>query len=210
MERGYYITICGVEGTGKTSQLFPLRDYLTSKGIPLIITREPGGTEIGDVARSLLLKREGEIPSPETELMLYMTSRAQGFSRIIIPNLKNGVTVLADRCFLETEAYQGYGRGFDLNFIRKLNAFVTKDTFPDITFLIDGDPEVTLLKALGRIGKVDRMESEPLKFHKKVREGFLEIAKYYSNFIITIPYRENDPEAMQQEIQMHLNKRLNI
>ncbi|GAV25175.1 dTMP kinase [Carboxydothermus islandicus] len=173
--RGKFITIEGVEGSGKTTQIQYIARYLTEKNIPHIITREPGGTALGRKIRELLLNPTYPVV-PEAEILLYLADRAQHVGEKIIPHLDKGVWVISDRYFDSTLAYQGYGRGFDLNLLKSFIAFATKGLIPDLTILIDLPPAVGLSRVKSR-GEYDRLERETVEFHQRVREGFLQLAK---------------------------------
>ena len=173
--KGKFITIEGVEGSGKTTQIQYIHEYLSQKKIPHIITREPGGTVLGKKIRELLLNPEYPVV-PETEILLYLADRAQHVGEKIIPHLEKGFWVISDRYFDSTLAYQGYGRGLDLNLLQQFIKFATKGLLPDLTILIDLPPEEGLVRAKKR-GEFDRLERENLEFHRRVRKGFLELAK---------------------------------
>ena len=171
-----FITFEGIEGSGKTTQIRYLEAYFKEKGLLVIRTREPGGTPLGERIRRLLLKDSFNI-SPYAELFLIMAQRSQHMEEIILPALKKGKFVLCDRFIDATVAYQGYGRGIDLNLIRHLNAISTKNVKPHLTFLLDCDVEMSLRrKEKKRAEKRDRFEREEVEFHEKVRKGYLEIA----------------------------------
>jgi len=169
----FFITFEGIEGCGKTTQLNLLAKWLQRKGKQVYVTCEPGGTEIGKKIRKILLLEENSI-SVETELFLYLADRAEHVKRVIWPILKEGKIILCDRYHDSTLAYQGYGRGIDLNFLSF--CFSTfKFPLPHITFLLDCPVEVGFERIKGR--KYDRIEKECLMFHQQVREGFLKLAE---------------------------------
>jgi dTMP kinase len=173
---GLFISLEGIEGTGKTTQAKLLSERLISNGFYVIVTQEPGGTVIGQRIREILLLPEHEEMSYIAELLLYYADRAQHLSEKIIPALNKGMIVITDRFSDSTIAYQGYGRGIDISLISSIDSIATGDIRPDITLIFDLDVEI----GLGRnrdINKVDRLELETIDFHKKVREGFIEIAK---------------------------------
>ena len=176
---GLFITFEGGEGSGKTSQLRPLLAYLRSTGKDVVETRDPGGTSIGKQIRALLLDRDTRM-APATELLLYEASRAQLVQEIIRPALAAGRVVLCDRFTDSTVAYQGYGRGLDLHCIARLNALATDGLRPDLTFLLDLDPAVGLLRTTQRVAGPqrprDRIEEEVLAFHQRVRSGYRAMA----------------------------------
>jgi len=173
--KGLFITFEGSDGTGKSTQLKKVAEYLKEKGLYAITTRDPGGTALGCKIREILLYNDGEEKiSPCCELLLYLADRAQHVEEKILPALNDGNIVLCDRYIDSTIAYQGYARGMDINKIKDLNSVVTKSLMPDLTFVFDVKTEV----ADKRIGiHKDRMELEGISFQNAVRTGFKEIAK---------------------------------
>ncbi len=173
MEKGLFITFEGADGCGKTTQIKLLDEYLRSKGYKTLLTREPGSKGLGEKLREILLNYDGEV-SPVAESFLFLADRAQHVDCIIKPALENGIIVLCDRHTDSTLAYQGYGRGLDLDEIRKLNKIATSGLKPDLTIVLDVDIETSQ----ARVGaEKDRMESAGIEFFQRVRNGFLEIAK---------------------------------
>ncbi|MDP3115224.1 MAG: dTMP kinase [Candidatus Cloacimonadaceae bacterium] len=171
---GFFITFEGIEGSGKSTQIRMLGDKLALHGIDCVITREPGGPPISEAIRKILLDPANKEMLPETELLLYMASRAQHSGEWIIPALESGKIVLCDRYYDSTFAYQGAARDLDLNFIHALTSFATFATVPDITFLIDLPVTTGLTRIQNR--KLDRLEMEDISFHDKVRKQYLAIA----------------------------------
>ena len=173
---GLFITFEGGEGSGKTTQLKALLAHLRSTGRDAIETRDPGGTPIGKQVRDLLLDRENTRMAPVAELFLYEASRAQLIFEVIRPALVQGRIVLCDRFTDSTVAYQGHGRGLDLDLIVRLNNVATEGLQPDLTFLLDLDPAVGLARAMQRMAqrneRHDRMEDEIFGFHQRVRAGY--------------------------------------
>lgn len=168
-----FITFEGADGCGKTTQIKLIDEYLRSKGYKTLLTREPGAKGLGEKIREILLNYDGEVSS-RCESFLFLADRAQHVDCIIKPALQEGTIVLCDRHTDSTVAYQGYGRGLDIEEIKKLNAIATGGLKPDLTIVFDVDIETSQ----ARVGKnKDRMESAGIEFFKKVREGFLEIAK---------------------------------
>ena len=173
MTNGLFITFEGADGCGKTTQIKLLDEYLRSKGYKTLLTREPGSKGLGEKLREILLNYDGEV-APACESFLFLADRAQHVECIIKPALRNGVIVLCDRHTDSTVAYQGYGRGLDLEEIKQLNNIATGGLKPELTLLFDVDIETSQ----ARVGKEkDRMESAGIEFFEKVRKGFLEIAK---------------------------------
>lgn len=172
-ESGLFITFEGADGCGKTTQLKLLAQYLERHGRKILITREPGGKGLGEKVRDILLNYEGEVSS-RCEEFLFLADRAQNIDIIVNPAIKDGKIVLCDRHTDSTIAYQGYGRGLDIDRIKKLNNMATNGITPDLTFVFDIDTE-TSMKRVGK--EKDRMENAGLEFHNRVRQGYLEIAK---------------------------------
>jgi dTMP kinase len=179
-----FITIEGCEGCGKTTQSELLKKYLESKGLTVVLTREPGGSIVAEQVRNILLNPNFNV-APYCELMLYEASRAQHLEDIIKPNLKKGHIVICDRFTDSTIAYQGYGRKLNIAMIEKLNLIATEQKKPDLTIYLDIKPNLGIKKAKITHGKDfkngDRIERECLKFHNDVRKGFLTLVKKYPN-----------------------------
>ena len=179
--RGLFITVEGPEGAGKSSQLRLLAEYLESRGRSCLCTREPGGTPLAETIRAVVKNHRGaEAMSPETELLLMEAARIQHVRGVIAPALTAGIDVLCDRFTDSTTAYQGGGRGIPFSEIRKLNTFAQAGCAPDLTLLLDLDPEIGFRRASGREetrGQYDRFEAEKLEFHRRVRAAFLAIAR---------------------------------
>ena len=173
--KGLFITFEGIEGCGKSTQAKLLREYLEKKGYSVFLTREPGGPKISEKIRDILLSTKNKEMLPETEVLLYMASRSQHTGEWIIPALEKGKMVISDRYYDSTLAYQGAARKIDIKLIDTITKFATFELKPDITFLVDLPAEI----GLSRISKqdADRLEMESIEFHKKVRVGFIEIAK---------------------------------
>lgn len=168
---GLFIVFEGPEGAGKSTQLARLADTMRARGRRCVLTREPGGTPAGDAIRAVLLDPAQSI-APVTEFLLYSASRAQLVSEVISPALAAGADVISDRFTGASVAYQGYGRGLDLAFVTALNERVTGGLAPDLTILLDIDPETGLGRVAARSG-LDRLEAESVAFHARVREGFV-------------------------------------
>lgn len=195
MKKGLFITFEGVEGAGKTTQIELLKNELDRRGIEYIVTREPGGTAIGEKIRGVLLDPENSEMNYMTELLLYYASRAQHLYEKINMAKESGKVVICDRYSDSTMAYQGYGRGIDKQLIETLNSVVEKGNRPDLTFIIDADPEVTLVRAKRKSGNVgDRLEQESLEFHKRVREGFIAAAEREPKRVAVIDGRKSIEE----------------
>ena len=182
-----FISLEGIEGCGKTTQLDYLGAFLADMGRPYVVTREPGGTVIGKKIRSILLDPESKDLVPAAELLLYMADRAQHIQALIKPQLEAGKIVLCDRYFDATVVYQGFARGLDIDFIRSLHRLVFEDLKPDITLLLDLPPRIGLQRAWqaldsgNRRDAESRFEAETLGFHEKVRTGYLKLAQLEPN-----------------------------
>ncbi len=173
MEKGLFITFEGADGCGKTTQLKLAAEYLKNKGYDVILTREPGAKGLGEQLREILLNYDG-IVSDRCESFLFLADRAQHIDTIVVPAVDAGKIVLCDRHIDSTVAYQGYGRGQDIEQINKLNMIATNNRKPDLTIVFDIDVETSM----SRVGsEKDRMESSGTEFFNKVRHGYLEIAK---------------------------------
>jgi len=173
MQKGLFITFEGADGCGKTTQLNLLAQYLRENGKEVVITREPGAKGLGEKVREILLNYDGDV-SPNCEAFLFLADRAQNIDMIVKPAVAEGKIVLCDRHTDSTLAYQGYGRGVDLERAKMLNKIATSGLVPDLTYVFDIDVETSM----SRVGKdKDRMESAGVEFHEKVRKGYLEIAK---------------------------------
>ena len=176
---GKLITFEGIEGSGKSTQAAILSDKLRKIGFNILNTREPGGTPTGEIIRNILQHDlAGETLYAEAEALLFCASRAQLCRKILRPALDGGAWIILDRFIDSTLAYQGYGRGFNIDQLRSINEFAAKDVKPDITILIDVTVEEGLARVLARCnGARDRIEREPMEFHKRLRDGYLEIAR---------------------------------
>jgi len=177
------ITLEGIEGSGKSTQIPHITRFLNACGHQCVITKEPGGTRIGGQIRSILLDPVNSDMDPVAELLLYAADRKQHLQELIRPSLAAGKTVICDRFHDSTTAYQGFSRALDKALIHDLNRWVLADVNPDITFLLDLEPAVGLRRAWqevyqgGRTQQETRFENEDLFFHQKVREGYLELAR---------------------------------
>jgi dTMP kinase len=199
---GLFVTFEGVEGAGKTTQLKLTEAWLQSLPYQVKTTREPGGTELGTSIRVLLLQG-GEV-SDRAELLLLMADRAHHVETVIKPNLAQGYIVLCDRYYDSTIAYQGYGRGMDLEQIAQINRIATNGLQPDLTLWFDLDVNVGLSRAKRVSGQPDRMERLDLEFHQRVAQGFRELAEQERDRIVRIEASQN-PDQIQLQIQSHIH-----
>ena len=175
MRNGMFITFEGIEGCGKSTQARMLKEFLIKKGKRVFLTREPGGPKIAEEIREMLLSVANKEMLPQTEVLLYMASRSQHTGEWIIPELEKGKIVISDRYYDSTFAYQGAARKIDGKLIDTIRRYATFGLIPKITFLVDLPEEIGLSRILAK--DADRLEQESMEFHKKVREGFLDIAK---------------------------------
>lgn len=180
--KGYFITFEGPEGAGKSTQINLLADYFKEQGKDVIVTREPGGTYVGEEIRRLVKEVKGEeAVCDEAELLLFTASRAQLMQKVIVPHLEKGGVVICDRFADSTTAYQGYARGWSLELINDMHQIAVGDNWPDVTILLDLEFADSVKRRLSREAKneseQDRLEEEPDQFHLDVRNGFLDIAK---------------------------------
>ena len=169
-----FISFEGEEGSGKSSQTEELLTWLSAQGIPVILTHEPGGTELGEKISDLVKWAQETDISPLTELLLFNASRAQHVQEVIRPALEENKVVICDRFDDSTTAYQSFGRGLDLEIVKRINATATGGLRPDLTILLDISIEDGLERKTGE--KLDRFEQEDIEFHRKVREGYLKLA----------------------------------
>ena len=209
MKKGVLLTLEGPEGSGKSTHCRLLAGYLTQKGIRTFCTREPGSTALGEKMRQLLLSPLHKNMSVRTELLLYEAARAQHVDEIIIPALKKNITVICDRFYDATFAYQGYGRGIDFDIIKNINDFAVHKITPDLTILLDIDVNIGLEKS-SRLskdsflkGESDRIEQEDIEFHKRVREGYLDLARKEPDRIKVVTVKDETSKT-QLEIRNHI------
>ena len=200
-----FITLEGIEGSGKTSSLKSITDLLDKKNISYIVTREPGGSSIGKELRAILLDPDTEI-SPEVELMLMLSDRKDHVEKIILPNLEKGNWVVSDRFMDSSIAYQGGGRQLDKKLIISLTDYLNLPQ-PDLTLLFDLPVEISLSRVKAR-GELDRFEKEELEFHKRIRNTYLDLAKNNSNRIKIIDSSEKI-ESMLNNVKQAIEKLFN-
>jgi dTMP kinase len=200
MPRLPFITFEGSEGSGKSTQAERLAARVQRCGLPCILTREPGGTPIGESIRELLqFAPHNANMTPETELLLFEASRSQLVREVIKPALERGMGVIADRFFDSTTVYQGAARKLDREMIGRLSAFAVGDCVPDITFVLDVDAATAESRMQREARKADRMEQQPAKFHERVREGYRELAAHEPKRIVLIN-GSRDPDKIESEV----------
>ena len=196
--KGIFITFEGIDGCGKSTQFELLKDYLNEAGKEFIFVREPGGTVIGERIREILLDKKNSQMTARTELLLFEAARAQITDEVIRPALEEGKTVICDRFFDSSSAYQGMARGMGMEFVSGLNMAATGGLAPDITFFFDISAEEALERRGKRGEASDRIELAGLKFQEDVRRGYLELAKSSGGRIVTIDARLGIDEIFGQ------------
>lgn len=191
MKPGRFVTFEGIEGCGKTTQIALLVERLEADGTPVFVTREPGGTRVGEAIRRIVLDSKTSGLTDEAELLLFYASRRQNIAEKIIPALDRGDVVISDRFYDASMAYQGYGRGLSIELISRLTDLVCRETRPDVTVLLDIDPRTGLSRARNRnaAGSSDegRFEDEDVAFYERVRRGYLELAAREPDRIRIVP-----------------------
>jgi dTMP kinase len=210
MPRVPFITFEGSEGSGKSTQADRLAASLRRRGVPYILTREPGGTPIGESIRELLqFAPHNSNMTSESELLLFEASRSQLVREVIKPALERGICVIADRFFDSTTIYQGAARKLDREIIEQLNAFAVGDCVPDITFVLDVDAVTAEARMQHQPRRADRMEQQPAEFYERVREGYRELAAHEPKRIILIDGSRN-PDEIEREIWEKLLSRFSL
>ena len=208
-----FISFEGIEGSGKTTHVKHTVRFLQDKGHDCVITREPGGTRIGEKIRAILLDPSSKEMDPLTELLLYTADRSQHIKELISPLLSAGKTVVCDRYYDATVVYQGYARGLDTELILRLHRLLFENLKPDITLLLDLPPEIGLSRAWKQIDQGDRdrvetrFEEETLSFHKKVRSGYLEMARLEPERYRIIDASQ-EPDQVRKEITRTLSEEI--
>lgn len=205
---GFFITLEGGDGSGKTTVLGRVAAYLQNHSMPYLITREPGGIEIAEKIRSIILDPAHTAMDARTEALLYAASRSQHLAEVVEPALKEGLTVLCDRFVDSSLVYQGYARGLGIEQVRSINQFATGGRMPDLTFYLDVDPEVGLSRiAANQDREVNRLDLESMAFHQKVREGYRQVVESDPKRIVVLD--ANRPIHMvEQDIVQTLKDRI--
>jgi len=204
MTRGLFITVEGTDGSGKTTQIRNMQEYLTSLGCKVLLTREPGGTRISEKIRSIILDAENTEMSDITELLLYSAARAQLVAQVIKPCLEKNITIICDRYIDSFYAYQGFGRGLSMDMLEKITDIAINGIIPDITFFFDVDPEVGLKRRINATGG-DRIENEDMNFHRKVYNGYKELAKKNPRRIKTID-ASMPPDLVWDDVRRYIDE----
>ncbi len=206
-----FITLEGPEGSGKTSHIQPLADWLTAQGYQVFPTREPGGTEISEQIRTIIHDLKNTSMHPRTETLLYQAARAQIVEQVIRPRLAEGCIVLCDRYADSTLAYQGYGHQQNLDEVRALVRYATGGLVPDLTLLLDVDVEIGLQRSSQRRsngGEWNRLDAYDLQFHQRVRAGYLQLVKQEPERWVVVDAGQ-EWELIQEELRRSIRKRLN-
>ena len=203
-----FITFEGPDGSGKTTQVAPLTEFLTQLGYQVLITREPGGTEIGDQIRQILSDLKNTGMHPRSETLLFLAARAQLVEQVIKPHLAKGYIVLCDRYADSTMAYQGYGHQNDLNQINSLINFATGGLKPDLTLLLDVGAEAGL-KRKAEANEWNRLDAYSLEFHQRVRQGYAELARAEPERWVIID-ADQPADLVQDSIRQEVQSRLQL
>lgn len=211
MGKGYFITLEGIDGCGKSTQAKLLYQCLQEKGYQVLLTREPGGTELAEEIRQVILTPGKEELDPMSEILLYAASRAQHVNGLIRPALESGQVVISERFVHSSLAYQGYGLGRDLKLIKEINCLATGNLEPDLTFLLDSTPETSGERVQQRSkangSDSDRIEMRGLSFQEKVRVGFLKIAEEDQK-ILKINTNGKSIKAVFMEMEKIISRKL--
>ncbi len=203
----HFITFEGIEGCGKSTQVKLLAEKLKEQAISVVLTREPGGTRIGDQIRKIVLHADNTDMDVMAELLLNEASRAQHVTEVILPNIENGVTVICDRYGDASVAYQGAGRGLDVELVKQANELATGGLQPDVTILLDIEPELGLQRARARnlasnfAVEEGRFEEEDIAFHRRVREGYMTLLNEEPERFHLIDGRESIEEVNQSILE---------
>ncbi|MDY0255930.1 dTMP kinase [Gudongella oleilytica] len=195
---GLFITLEGPDGSGKSTMIGLIGQYLKEQGIEHVITREPGGTAIGEKIRGIIIDRENINMGPETEALLFAASRAQHVHEKILPAVEEGKVVVCDRFLLSSLAYQGVGRGLGIQEVKAVNEFGLRGMTPDLILFFHVDPEVTLLRKTKEGG--DRLEEEGGVFHREVYEGYMTLLRMYPDNVVVIDAEKSVEEVYAQTI----------
>ncbi|WP_370636517.1 dTMP kinase [Cohnella sp. CFH 77786] len=208
MASGWFITLEGGEGAGKSTLIRELSARLAATGREVTTTREPGGIPIAEAIREIILHVDHTSMDPWTEALLYAAARRQHLAEKVVPALERGAAVICDRFVDSSLAYQGHARGLGIESVWNINRFATESRMPDLTLFLDLDPEIGLarLESGGR-SKVDRLDLESLEFHRKVREGYRIVAGMFPERFVTLDASAS-PEELAEEAWRYLSKRL--
>lgn len=204
---GFFITLEGIEGSGKTTQQKNISDYLTARGEEVLLTREPGATRLGEQIRNILLDPDWKEMTSRAEILLYAADRAQHIVEVVRPALSEDKIVVSDRYYDSNIAYQGFGRGLEVEMVKRINNWAVSYLTPDLTILFDLPVEVGLSRVYARSTdkKGDRLEREKFSFHERVRRGYLQLAESSDRFVVV---DANRPSAqIKDELKEILKER---
>ena len=202
---GKFITFEGPEGSGKTSVITGVEKYLTKEGYNILTTREPGGIRIAEDIRSIILHKDNIEMDAHAEALLFAASRSQHFHEKIVPALKDNKIILCDRFIDSSLAYQGHARELGIDNVYEINKFAIGDLLPELTLFIDVPPKVGLERVFSNIRKIDRLDLETLQFHEKVYEGYMIIAKKYSNRFKIVDGTQSIEKVVEDAIKIIKN-----
>ncbi|WP_423408666.1 dTMP kinase [Heyndrickxia sp. MSNUG] len=209
MTNGIFITIEGPDGSGKTTIINMLADNLQKEGFEVVATREPGGIEIAEQIRQVILDRDNTAMDPRTEALLYAAARRQHLAEKVKPALEKGKIILCDRFVDSSLAYQGYARGLGIDEVYSINEFAIEDMMPQLTLYFDLAPELGLERINKNKGReVNRLDLENLEFHQKVREGYMILADRFSDRIVKID-ASRELEAVYKDAEARIKDELN-
>ena len=198
MKNGFFISIEGLDGSGKSTQIEGIKEYFEDKSIETLMVREPGGTDIGEKIRHIVLDPENTEMDDVAEMLLYAASRAQNVAQNILPALEEGKVVICDRFIDSSIAYQGYGRELDIEEVLNVNLAAVRHRLPDITFFLDKKPEASL-KRRKEATTADRLENEKMEFHMRVYNGYMELCKRYPDRLLKLD-AEDSIKAINKKI----------
>ena len=202
-----FITLEGPEGSGKTSAVKYAVEQLEKMGYQIVQTREPGGTPIAEQIRNVILDKNNKAMDPRTEALLYAASRRQHLVEKVWPSLKEGKIVICDRFLDSSLAYQGGARGLGIDEVLQINLFATENTWPDLTLLFDLDPEIGLARIeANSMREVNRLDLENIKFHRLVRNTFLDLANRYPNRFVIIDASKSQKEVGEETLKVILDR----
>ncbi|MBQ7373789.1 MAG: dTMP kinase [Clostridia bacterium] len=200
-KKGYFITLEGCEGSGKSTQLKKLEEFLKNSGVDFVFTREPGGTPIAEQIRKIILDGNNTAMCDEAEALLYASSRVQHIKEKILPAKNQGKIVVCDRYIDSSFAYQAYARGLGIEFVKGVNVYAVENCMPDLTLFLDISPEDAFARK-GGADEGDRLEQSGINFHKKVYEGYKTLANDYSQRIVCIDAKKGADEVFDQIVKV--------
>lgn len=208
MKRGFFITVEGGEGAGKTSAIDAILEQVKARGYDVLSTREPGGIPIAEQIRSVVLDRNNTAMDPRTEALLYAAARRQHLAEKVIPALEAGKVVVCDRFIDSSLAYQGYARELGMDEVFAINRFAIGDWMPDLTVFMDVRPEIGLGRIRADQGReVNRLDLESMTFHNKVREGYLQVLRRFPERVVRVD-AERELDKVLEDIGQMLNQKL--